>query len=99
MATELVDPLPPDPAYVRQRWISPHKIAWAQRADKILMECGAVVGDRSYDTYTRARYGARRLRDTMIALNMHEPWQLREHVNPGPDGWTWALEYVNTPRR
>jgi hypothetical protein len=88
------DPLPPDPAMVRRRWISPYKQAWARRADEILLQCGAVRGERTYDTYNKARWGARRLKLTMVSLDMHETWQLKEHVFRSADGFTWELEYV-----
>lgn len=91
---ELSEAHPPDPVYVRHRWISPNRIAWAKRADELLTQCGAVVGDRAYTTMYRAKWRARSLRETLIALGLRQGWELRQHTEHGPDGWTWALELI-----
>jgi hypothetical protein len=98
VGTEVEDTRPPDAVYVRQRWIPQHKIQWAKQCDRILLDYGGIVGKRTYPKQHLARYAARRLRELLINLEMHEPWQLKEHVNPGPDGWTWSLEYIPTLR-
>jgi hypothetical protein len=79
---------------VRRRWLKPATVEWVLGADQTLMEYGIVQGTHIYDTRTRARCKARRLIDLMVRLELHERWELVEHVNPYRGGYVWAVEYA-----
>jgi len=84
----------PGEVLVRRRWVKPETVSWVLEADQVLMEYGAVVGTHVYETRTRARGRARRLIDLMVRLDLHERWELVEHVNPYRGGYMWAVEFV-----
>ena len=94
MAAQLEEPLPLDPVLVRQRWYNPHRIAWAKTWHARLTEIGGATSEKTYDTAGKARYAARRLRETMIALDLVESWQVKEHIERIPGGWSMSLEYI-----
>ena|ERR1700757_3948315 len=85
---------PPDDVYVRQRYIRRELVEWAQECDRIMMKHGVVVGQTVYSTRNRARYPARNLKRILVALDMREGWQLREHVERASGGWVWSVEYL-----
>lgn len=93
-SSQEVPPKPPDATYVRQRWIPDKVMAWVRDCNTILLEYGRVDGGEAYRMRHTARYKARKLRDLMVDLRMHESWQLREHTWHTPDGWAWCLEYI-----
>ena len=94
MSAEATPVGPPDEVYVKQRFIKPEVVAWVKECDRIMLAHGLVVGARTYATKHRARYPARNLKRLMVELRIHEPWQLREHVDRAAGGWAWSVEYL-----
>lgn len=94
VASEQPDLDPPDGAYVRQRWIKRELVDWANAADRILIEHGAVRGRQVYERRHVARWRAQKLINLMVALGIHERWQLAEHTEKRPGGWGWTVEYL-----
>lgn len=88
------DVKPPDPAYVRQRWISAADVDWVKHCDEIMLKHGSVQSLALYDKRHKARWKAQRLMRLMVELRIHERWQLREHTEHKPEGWTWTVEYL-----
>jgi hypothetical protein len=95
---ELTQMSPPDAVYVRQRWIPQRIVDWVEDTDKILVEYGAVRGTVRYSKRS-ARWHAQKLIRYMVALDLHERWELGEHVERRGDGWLWFVEYRGTNGR
>jgi hypothetical protein len=85
---------PPDAVYTRQRWIPQYKVQWAKECDQILMEHGAVVGNKVYEYRYQARHRAQYLMKMFESLGMHYRWELKEHTERRSDGWAWSVEYL-----
>ena len=85
---------PPDPAYARQRWIPQKTVAWVKQCNAVLVEHGVVVSVKRYRTRDQARGHVRALKRLMVELRLHQPWQLREHMEKVEGGWMWSLEYL-----
>ena len=96
--TELDDIQPPPDILVRRRWISGRKVEYARKADAVMVEHGSIYGGRFYETRAKARHRARYLIALMVDLRLHEPWELREHVERTPNGYRWAVEYLGERR-
>jgi hypothetical protein len=94
---ELTEMSPPDAIYVRQRWIPQRVVDWVEDTDKILVEYGAVRGTVRY-SHRSARWHAQKLIRYMVALDLHERWELSEHVEPRGDGYLWFVEYCGNGR-
>lgn len=85
---------PPDAVLVNRRWIPAGTVEWAKRANRLMLEHGAVSGARIYEKRHQARHRAQRLMRLMVELRLHERWELGEHTDKRPEGWTWTVEYV-----
>ena len=92
--TTVYDVEPPGEYYVRQRWIRPEDVEWAQMCDRILMEHGAVRGQLAYNTKRKAQWRAHKLIWLLNDLHIRPRWQLREHVSHVKAGYIWTVEYV-----
>jgi len=88
----------PDASYVRQRWIPAETVQWAQDADEILLEHGAVQGRTIYEHRHQARWRAQRLIRLLVELRMRQRWELKEHTERRHGGWTWTVEYLGGKR-
>lgn len=89
---ELPPLTPPDAVIVNRRWLTKAEVEYAQGADKIMVEHGAVQGTLCHK-YESARWHARKLIRYMVDLRMHERWELSQHVEQYGDGWLWTVEY------
>jgi hypothetical protein len=85
---------PPNDVLVNRRWVKPSVVEWVEEANDIMLENGAVTGTVAYEKRHQARGRARRLISLMVELQMHERWELVEHVSPHQGGYVWAVEYV-----
>jgi hypothetical protein len=88
---------PPDAVIVNRRWIPMDMVEWTQKADRIMLEHGAVSGSvrRTRDS---ARWHAQKLIRYMVDLHLHERWELSEHTDRKGDGWIWSVEYLGKDR-
>lgn len=93
-ASKHPDVEPPDPTYARARWIPNATVDWVKHCDEIMLKHGHVVGSQRYAKQHQARHRARRLKRLMVELRMHEPWQLKEHIERVGDKWVWSVEYL-----
>ena len=84
----------PEDALIRPRWVRGRDRAWVERCHQILKEFGIVSSKRAYERRTTAKRRVARLRDLMVALGLHEAWQLVTHTERKGNGWGWHLEYV-----
>lgn len=78
---------------MRQRFIPAQTVEWVHAADAILVEHGAVRGRKFYVRRHHARWRAERLIRLMVELRLHERWELKQHVERRPQGYTWTVEY------
>jgi len=83
----------PDATFVHSRWIPRTTVEWVERADRIMMEYGLVLGSVVLDRRHRARWRAQRLIRLMVELRLHERWELAEHVERKHGGFIWSVEY------
>lgn len=94
MTVEDREPAAPDDVLVRARWVRAADRDWVQHCDAILKEHGVVSSRLAYERRTTAKRRVGRLRDLMVALGLHEAWQLVTHTERKGNGWGWHLEYV-----
>jgi hypothetical protein len=87
------DPQPPADILVPARWVSPTDRAWVEQSDQIMKEYGVVCGTKTYDSYSRAKYQAVKLRNLMDQLALHPTYQLTTHTERHANGWRWHLEW------
>lgn len=88
------EPELPKDELIRARWVRGADRAWVSKCDGILMEHGVVSSRDEYERRTTAKRRVGRLRDLMVALGLHESWQLVTHTERKGAGWGWHLEYV-----
>lgn len=89
----------PDATFTRQRWIAKRHVEWVQHADEIMLEHGAVVGRQVYEKRHQARWRAQKLIADMVALRLHERWELAEHTEQRRGGWVWIVEFKGGDRK
>lgn len=94
---ELSELSPPDAVHIRRNWIPVRVVEWVEYADGILMEHGAVRGTIRHN-YRSARWHAQKLIRYMVDLELHERWELAEHVEKRGEGWLWTVEYCGNGR-
>ena len=83
----------PDAVLTNRRWVPTATVEWVQEANGIMLEHGAVSGNRVYPARHQARWRAQRLIRLMIGLGLHERWELAEHTDNRHGGWIWTVEY------
>jgi hypothetical protein len=88
------DVAPLGESYRRHRWIRPSDIEWAERADRILMEHGAIRSVVAYGSWREARGRGLRLIALWSDLGLRPRSQLREDVVQVEGGFVWTIEYV-----
>lgn len=83
----------PERAYTLQRFMPATTVQWVQECDEIMMSKGLVRGKWIYEKRKTARNRAERLIKCMVDLNLHERWQLMQHVEQYQGGYKWSVEY------
>jgi hypothetical protein len=74
--------------------VTPPNAEWAQRANRILLEYGAVCGADMYPARWQARYRAQKAIGLMVQSGLHPRGSLREHTETHHGGWVWSIEHV-----
>lgn len=85
---------PPSDEFVRRRWIPAHRADWTRKCFAHMLESGAVSSSTIYDTYDKARWRARYLRDKIVELELAQKWQMKEHIDRKNGGYVWTVEYI-----
>lgn len=92
VSDEPVDP--PGDEFIRSRWISAKRGAWARECNDILSSHGAVHGGRLFEKRHQARWRAQALIDVLVGLRLRERHELAEHTEKTSGGYKWSVEYL-----
>jgi hypothetical protein len=88
------DVVPLGEGYRRHRWVRSVDVEWAERADRILIQHGAVSGTVAYKNQQHARWHGRQLIALWNDLGLRPRSELREDVVQVTGGWVWTIEHL-----